>query len=148
MRGRRNLGRGAVGIITLIEPWACGEQPVPGASRHPPRQPDGAHRPPRLRPRPANAGAGRPEGRAGRVSPAFVVLGVSAVFGGRVGSGRGGGVHGVHGGAGGCYWGDVGDDDGGDGAQVLLLVGVGFGAVRPSQAHVQAVAVGRVQWSV
>ena len=73
VRGRRNLGRGAVGIITLIEPWACGEQPVPGASRHQPRQQDVAHRPPRLRPRPANAGAGRPEGRAGRVSPAFVI---------------------------------------------------------------------------
>lgn len=31
-RGRRNLRQDAVGIITLIEPWACGEQPVPGAT--------------------------------------------------------------------------------------------------------------------
>ena len=31
-RGRRNLKQDAVGIITLIEPWACGEQPVPGAT--------------------------------------------------------------------------------------------------------------------
>lgn len=29
-RSRRNLRQDAVGIITLIEPWACGEQPVPG----------------------------------------------------------------------------------------------------------------------
>jgi len=72
-RGRRNLRQDAVGIITLIEPWACGEQPVPGVSRHQPRQQDVAHRPPRLRLRPANAGAGRPEGRGVRVSPAFVI---------------------------------------------------------------------------
>ena len=31
-RSRRNLRQDAVGIITLIEPWACGEQPVPGAT--------------------------------------------------------------------------------------------------------------------
>jgi lipoprotein len=31
-RGRRNLRQDAVGIITLIEPWACGEQPVPGGT--------------------------------------------------------------------------------------------------------------------
>ena len=55
-RSRRNLRQDAVGIITLIEPWACGEQPVPGGA--PPPAPSTDRGPPPT-PTPTETGGSR-----------------------------------------------------------------------------------------
>lgn len=58
-RGRRNLRQDAVGIITLIEPWACGEQPVPGGAP-PPAPSTGRGPPPTPIPTETGGSSGRP----------------------------------------------------------------------------------------